>query len=191
MYHALSGTIVESTPGLVVLAVGGIEYEVQVSLLTYESLVGRSEARLLVREQISENDHQLFGFGSREERAVFDHLIEVSGVGAKMAIKVLSTYPPGQVAQLITSGDAPSLQRVKGLGRKKADLIVASLRTALSGLAAGAPTPAGIVGSDAILALQRLGYSRSQAESAAGKAALELGPDATLESIILEALKRL
>jgi len=194
VYHALSGTIVQSTPGLVVLAVGGIEFEIQVSLLTYESLIGETEARLLVREQISETAHQLFGFGSPDERAIFDHLIQVSGVGAKMALKVLSNYPPDRVAQLITAGDAPSLQHVKGLGRKKAELIVASLRTALAGFAPalpGAVTPAGTKAGDAILALQRLGYTRSQSEAAASKATQALGEESTLEAVILEALRRL
>lgn len=140
---------------------------------------------------VKEDELSLYGFATETERSTFEHLIEVNGVGAKLALKILSTFPPARVATAISEGDVDTIQQVKGVGRRTAEVIVATLRKALVHLA-GEPGDRGDMSqADAILALVRLGYSRKQAESAAEKACAAVGSGATLTEIISQALRDL
>ena len=105
MIVQLTGTLVELTASHVVLDVGGVGYELGVSAVTAASLPasGTPGVTLLARLQVREDAMTLFGFSSREERALFDRLCAISGVGPKLALSVLSTFTPSQVAGVVAA----------------------------------------------------------------------------------------
>jgi Holliday junction DNA helicase RuvA len=198
--HHIRGEVIAHTPGEVIVETGGLGYRVQVSLRTAETLPSEGQIHLYLYQQVREDGISLFGFATPAERSVFEHLLQVKGVGAKLALKILSTYSPAQVVRVVSAGDVPVLQRVKGLGHRKAELVVATLRNALpevpddlSGTPGAAEPPLAaesLAQADAILGLCRLGYTRKQAESAVRSAARRLGASASLEDLIRESLRQ-
>ncbi|MFO7616027.1 MAG: Holliday junction branch migration protein RuvA, partial [Bacteroidales bacterium] len=90
VYEFINGKLAELTPALAVVSLGGIGYQVQISLQTYSPLRGKEEAMLWIEEIIREDVHLLFGFHTREEREIFRMLISVSGVGPNTARMMLS-----------------------------------------------------------------------------------------------------
>ena len=134
MIVQLTGTLVEVTPSHVVLDVGGVGYELGVSATTAAGLPAAGEAgvtllaRLVVRQEVI----ALFGFATRDERAVFDRLTAISGVGPKLALAVLSTFTPADVAQVVTAGDSARMATVPGVGKKKAERLLLELKGAFS-----------------------------------------------------------
>lgn len=196
MYHAIRGQLIESSPGRVVVEAGGIEYEILVSELAVKELPASGEVRLLLRQVVTESAHTLYGFVSTLERDMFEHLITVSNVGPRLAIKALSRVPPDQLAGAIAAGDVTTLKRVKGLGGKKAELIVATLRGSMTQLsqaqsASATPVAAETPQGKALLALLRLGYKRTEAEKAIAKAAKDSGADSSVEALIMASLRNL
>jgi Holliday junction DNA helicase RuvA len=199
--HHIRGEVTAHTPGEVIIECGGLGYRVHVSLRTSETLPDRGEVTLLLHQQVKDDGITLFGFGTPAERSIFEHLLQVTGVGAKLAIKILSTLAPAHVARAISAGNPAVIQGVKGVGRRKAELIVATLRDTLDHLVdegdeaepGEEPTldPGDLRVADAILALGRLGYTRKQAEGAIARVAGTLGSEATLEELIRAALVRL
>jgi Holliday junction DNA helicase RuvA len=136
---------------------------------------------------------RLFGFATPSERKAFDLLLLVNGVGAGTAMKVLSSCSVAEFARAVIADDAQALMRIRGIGQKLAHRIVLELKEYLekSGLAepavmAAAGQKASV---DAVLALLKLGYTRSSAENAVRKAADQLGAQATTDSLVREALK--
>lgn len=198
MIDRLTGTLVEATPSHVVLDVSGVGYELRCSSMTAASLpgVGEGGVTLLARLVVRDSAISLFGFSSREERALFDRLVTVSGVGPSLALSVLSTFTPGAFASVVSTSDATRMATVPGVGKKLANRLIVELQGALSadadllGLASAAPAPAGAgVESDVTSALLSMGFSPQEAELA-----LEGHEDAgatTPEAIVAYALRRL
>jgi holliday junction DNA helicase RuvA len=128
----IEGTLAEKGAGRVVLAAGGIGYDVNVGAQTLARLPaqGRS-ARLFTRLQVRDDAMVLFGFVTQDERSLFDHLITVTGVGPKVAMAVLSVLTPDALRRAIASGDLAALSTVPGVGRKVAARIVLDLKDRL------------------------------------------------------------
>ncbi|HSL00304.1 MAG TPA: Holliday junction branch migration protein RuvA [Rubrobacteraceae bacterium] len=194
MIHRLRGTLVEKDTEGVVVDVGGVGYRTSASLSTLRSLPSLGEECVIhTRMVVREDALLLFGFASREERGAFDALTAVSKVGPKLALSVLSSMSPAEVAEAVARGDIVKLASVPGLGRKTAERLVLELKG--KDIATSAPEPAvsgGVGGGggpfmEAREALTGLGYSLEEAERALG----DVPPQETVEGYIKEALRRI
>ena len=184
MISFLEGRVAEKTGERVVLAVGGVGYEVAVPAQTLTRLPppGRL-ARLFTRLQVRDDTMVLYGFAAAEERIVFDHLVTVSGVGPKMALAVLSTLSPDALRRAVATGDTAALTLVPGIGKKVAGRIVLDLKDRLGTGEASTTGPLAEV-REALLAL---GLSAQEARDAL--AALPPEGDRPVEDILRDALR--
>lgn len=172
MIGRLRGTLVHKEPPALMLDVGGVGYELEAPLTTFYELPAVGEAVTLHTHLIVRDDaHLLFGFARESERRLFRVLLRVSGVGAKMALAVLSAMSADDFARSIESDDVTALTRVPGVGRKTAQRLIVEMRDRLDDdlrgvLPAQAPAADAECGSvgDAIAALVALGYRHSEAE---------------------------
>jgi len=161
--------LIHKEPGQAIVDAGGVGYDVAISVPTFTALpsVG-AETSLHVNTQVSEDQIALFGFLDREEKRLFERLITVSGVGPKLAIKILSGLSPERTVQAIRAQDHPQLTRIPGVGKKLAERLVVELKDKLEDFAV-APTPSAVAGpavDDVLSALVNLGYQRPAAEKA-------------------------
>ena len=206
MIVQLTGTLLEVTPSRIVMDVGGVGYELGVSSTTAASLphVGEAGVTVLARMIVREDAMELYGFATREERALFDQLRAISGVGPTLALSVLSTFSPGALAQVVIGQDAARMAQVPGVGRKKASRLLVELSDVFSknaelrglvGLSepdAALPlsaAPSAGVESEAAEALLSMGFTSQEAELA-----LEGHEEAgavTIEQVLAYALRRL
>lgn len=178
-----------------VVDVNGVGYLVFASTRTLASLgpVG-GEIVLHTVMQVSQDDIRLIGFASGEERDWFRLLTSVQGVGARVALAILSTLAAGELHRAVASSDHAMIARSPGVGPKLAQRVVHELRDKVGSLALGpaaasAPAP-GSAAADAVSALLNLGFRPGEAASAVGKAEAELGPGATLDALVRTALKK-
>lgn len=193
MIARLSGTLVEVRPTSVILDVAGVGYELAIPLGTFSALPGAGEKAVLhVHTHVREDALQLFGFATREEKAVFERLLSVSGIGPKVALTVLSGLPLPELVGAIVSQNARLLATIPGVGKKLAERLGVELKEKLAGFGAGAAAPAAktSIVDDAIGALQNLGYKALQAESAVEKAVKAVG-EGDLNKVLAAALKSL
>lgn len=183
MIASLHGTILEKTPGYVVVECGGVGYEAAIPLGAYNDLpqVG-AECMVFVRHVVREDDEQLYGFTNHDDRAVFDLLLAVNGVGPKLAMCVLGGMTAQDFKKCVADGDAKRLGSVKGIGKKTAERIIVELRGRINPLEAlSAPSRDGKNDAalhDTILALAQLGFAQDVAAKMV-QAALDAGADAT------------
>jgi Holliday junction DNA helicase RuvA len=182
MIVQLTGTLIEAAPTHVVLDVAGVGYELGISATTAAELpaVGEAGVTLLVRMLVREDGISLYGFSSREERALFDRLCAIAGVGPKLALSVLSTFSPAALANVVDAKDASLMSSVPGVGRKKADRLILELEGVFAqdaDLAAlvGAPVPAHASAAssaavdpvaDVTAALLSMGFTQQEADLA-------------------------
>jgi Holliday junction DNA helicase RuvA len=199
----IEGLLREAHPTRVIVAAGGVGYELFVPLSTFPALppVG-GQVALHVYTHAREGAIELFGFHSAAERAAFVLLLRANRVGPRLAQTVLSGITPADLAQALRSGDARALRAIPGVGPKLAERILLELRdradelAAVASLAApGAPAAAppavsGVRG-QALSALLNLGYPSAHAERVLEAAGAELEPDANLEAWVRACLKRL
>ena len=193
MIYYVKGEFVLKSATQVVVDCAGVGYDVQISLNTYADIEPLSNGLLYTYHLVREDAQQLFGFSTQREKALFELLISVSGVGANTARVILSSLAPHEVEQAIMSEDAPTLQGVKGIGAKTAQRIVIDLRdkvakTAIAG--EGAIAASGGVRAEAHAALTTLGISAKQTESILNKL-LKSNPNATTEELVRQALQML
>ncbi|MCP9760772.1 Holliday junction branch migration protein RuvA [Aquitalea sp. S1-19] len=173
MIGRLSGTLIEKLPPQIVLDVGGVGYEVDVPMNTYYQLPALGQtATLYTHLVIREDAHLLFGFASKEERQTFRQLIKVSGIGAKIALAILSGMTADELALAIAGEDVKRLSAVPGIGKKTAERLVLELRGKLM-TGSLVATPGGLPlammaddRSDIIGALLALGYNEKEAAAA-------------------------
>ena len=166
MISRLSGTLVSKRPPQLVIDVAGVGYEVEAPLSVFYDLpeIGQPLV-LLTHLQIKEDAHTLYGFASEAERVLFRQLLKISGIGAKLALTVLSGASSNELARCVVEGDTASLTRLPGIGKKTAERIIIELRDKLDAFttadASRVPSaisrPAG-AGSEATNALIALGY---------------------------------
>ena len=183
MIAFIEGEIVEKGGDRIVLAVGGTGYEVLVPVSTLARLpaVGRT-ARVFTRLQVRDDAMVLFGFSQVEERALFDLLVTVNGVGPKLAQAFLSVLSPDALRRAVASGDVAALCTVPGVGKKMAGRVVVDLRDQLG---AGETAPAGPL-SEVREALLALGLSPQEASEAVTRVVTE--EDRPVEELLREAL---
>ncbi len=203
MIGKLKGLVDSFGEDWVILDVGGVGYQVHCSTRTLQTLPAVGEAAVLAIETyVREDMIRLYGFGSQLEREWFRLLQNVQGVGAKVALAVLGTLSPSELANAIALRDIAMVSRAPGVGKKVAERIVTELKNkapAFAGEAGGtiglkqelgagaAPAPV----SDAVSALANLGYSRDQAANAVAAALKQAGEGADSAKLIRLGLKEL
>lgn len=205
MIAKLSGLLDSVSETACVIDVSGVGYQVFCSARTLRTLPRPGEAvRLHIETHVREDHIHLFGFLSEAERGWFNLLQTVQGVGAKVALGILSTLAPDELFRAIASADKTSLNRCDGVGPKLAVRLITELKDKVGGIAlgpaaaAGAPAEAaaaegGANGpvADALSALVNLGYKRADAFGAVTTAARNLGDKANVQQLIPAALKEL
>jgi Holliday junction DNA helicase RuvA len=195
MIARLTGLLAETSSDGAVLDVAGVGYAVLASSRTLDAIgpVG-GEVMLLTELQVREDSMTLFAFGSSGEREAFRQLTSVQGVGGRVALAILSTLDPAELATAITHGDKAMVARANGVGPKLAQRIVNELagKTGSPALAAtaGSPTPRGGASADALSALANLGFKPAEASAAVAAAAADLGDGATLDALVRLALRK-
>lgn len=134
MFYYLKGELVHRDTNFCVLDCHGVAYQLTVSLTTLDRLVGKEGATVLLYTHLAvrEDGVELFGFGSKEERATFHQLTSVSGVGPKVAMSILSTFSPDRLALAICTEDIRGIAKAPGIGQKTAARIVLELRDKIS-----------------------------------------------------------
>jgi len=169
MIAHLRGKLIHKEPGQAIVEAAGVGYDVVISVPTFTSLPGvGAETSLHIHTQVSEDQIALFGFLDREEKRLFERLITVSGVGPKLAVKILSGLSPERTVQAIRAQDHAQLTRIPGVGKKLAERLVVELKDKLEDFAV-APVPSAVAGpavDDVLSALTNLGYQRAAAEKA-------------------------
>jgi Holliday junction DNA helicase RuvA len=165
MIGRLSGILLEKNPPQVLVDCQGVGYEVDVPMSTFYNLPHTGEKVVLhIHYVVREDAHLLFGFGSLNDRAVFRQLIKITGVGARMALSILSGMTVAELAQAVTLQEAGRLVKVPGIGKKTAERLLLELKGKLG---ADLGTVAGIARDDSqadvMNALLALGYSDKEA----------------------------
>ncbi|MET0330813.1 MAG: Holliday junction branch migration protein RuvA [Dyella sp.] len=193
MIGRLRGTLLSKQPPWLLIEVGGIGYELEAPMSTiYDLPATGKEVILLTHYAVKEDSVALYGFMHEAERALFRNLQKVSGIGAKIALAVLSGVSTNDFARLVQSGDVVALTKIPGIGKKTAERIVVELRDRVDGMLTTLP---GQVRADALVldasgeaavALQQLGYKPAEVTRLVQKVAVD-GDSA--ESIIRKALR--
>ncbi|MDR0252167.1 MAG: Holliday junction branch migration protein RuvA [Brucellaceae bacterium] len=203
MIGKLKGVVDEIADDHVILDVHGVGYVAFCSARTLGNLPAAGEAAiLLIETYVREDVLRLYGFGTPLEREWFRLLQNVQGVGAKVALAVLGTLTPSELANAIALRDIAMVSRAPGVGKKVAERIVTELKNKAPAFAGEAATNIGLkqeIGegvastavSDAVSALSNLGYSRDQAANAVASALREAGEDADSAKLIRLGLKEL
>lgn len=174
MIGRLRGPILEKAPPTLIVEAGGVGYTVDAPLSTFYHLPGvGEEVSLRIQTVVREDAIQLFGFLTPDEHRLFTALLRVTGVGARLALQVLSGLSPPELWRAIQEGDTRTLSRIPGIGKKTAERLAVELRDSLDVEPAPVPgaAPAGSPGEggarrEAVAALRELGYSTDQAERA-------------------------
>lgn len=194
MYNYIKGKVISVGEGQLVLENNGIGYELGVSGNTLaDAATAGGEMKLYTYLYVREDTFALYGFSRTEEKTLFMRLIDISGVGPKLAMQVLGGYDLGTLTAAIATGDVKTLTKIKGLGKKTAELIVLNLReqaaaemTDVGGGGLAGALDADI--SDAVFALVSLGVSNTEAVQAVRKAAETVRG---VENLVSAALKKL
>lgn len=192
MIGRLRGTLAHKAPPWLVIDVGGVGYELEAPMSTFYDLpeVGR-EIALFTHYAQKEDSVSLYGFLLESERRLFRDVQKVTGIGAKIALAILSGVSVDTFARLVHTGDITALTKIPGIGKKTAERMVVELRDRAADLAgAGGGMPSGGMPTDplseATIALQQLGYKPADAQKMAKAAASE---GDTPELIIRKALQ--
>jgi len=194
MIARLAGTLIAKQPPVLVIDVGGVGYEVEAPLPVFYDLPETGQpVVILTHLSVKEDSHTLYGFASESERTLFRQLLKISGIGAKLALTILSGASGDELARFVADRDTAALTRLPGIGKKTAERIIIELRDKLDGLpaggAAGGSGQAARVGSalgEATNALIALGYKSQEAGRMARSVAQ---PEMGVEEIIRLALQ--
>ena len=178
MIAYVRGVLAEKGPDRVVIEAGGVGYELLIPVSTFDRLPKEGgEAKLLAWHCVREDDEALFGFATKEEREMFLKLTQVSGVGPKIALAILSGSSIGELSLAIASGNAKRISSIKGVGKKTAEKICVELKDKVNAIEALAATSrrGGAEGEkapmlhDAVLALTALGFNDETANKMVSK----------------------
>ena len=190
MIAYVAGTLAEKSTESVIIDVQGLGYRVLIPTSTYQALPEKGkEVKLYTYQHVREDALTLYGFASEAERAVFEVMLGVSGIGPKLALSALSAMTPAELRDHVMEGDTSRLTDISGVGRKTADRLIVELRDRLADLdifekTGAAPISGGsgaraAARADALAALESLGLSRADAERAIRKV---LRDDAGIQS---------
>ena len=194
MIEYLKGELTELEPTQAIIECGGVGYCCNISVYTYDKLKRGEVQKLYIAESIREDAHVLYGFISKQERALYNLLISVSGVGPGTARCILSSLSPDELVAVVASGNDRQLRNVKGLGPKTAQRIIVDLKDKVGnlGIAAATAAESPIVasnknGDEAIQALIALGYPMANASKAIAQL-LSQDPSMSVQSLIKQGL---
>lgn len=213
MIDYVKGELTELTPTTAVVEAGGVGYEINIALTTYSALAGKEASgnkagqvvKLIVQDIIREDDHLLYGFMSKGERALFIALTSVSGIGPNTGRMIMSGYTAAEIRQVIATGNAKALANIKGIGGKTAQRIIVELKDVVLKIDLGDNpgsnmlvqseiTPMGgqlgEVKQEAVSALTMLGFPAAPAGKVVDKL-LKEDPTLSVEKVIKQALKML
>lgn len=172
MIATLTGKIAEKISDIVVVDVNGVGYGILVTTEDYGLLGTGNTAKVYIHEHIRENSHDLFGFVNLDTKQLFEQLLDVNGVGPKMALSVLSIGSAGEVRRAIAGGDLKFIQQANGVGKRVAERVVVDLKDKV-GLAGVDLSTTGMLQSDAVVqqdeaaqALIALGFQPADAAAA-------------------------
>ncbi len=196
MIEFLRGKLIRRSPAQLLIDVGGVGYAVNVSLRTSEAAGAEGrEIGIITYLHVREEAMELFGFQDATEKALFLMLLGVSGIGPRLALRILSSTSPGDLGRMISGGDIRALTSLKGIGKKTAEVMVASLRASIAKLSWDSPSERPFATAetdslrDAVLGLVTLGVKEPQAEAAVRKAAQKAGEKASAGQLIALALQ--
>ncbi|MBT7175217.1 MAG: Holliday junction branch migration protein RuvA [Gammaproteobacteria bacterium] len=203
MIGRLTGLVIESAPGQLLLDVGGVGYEIEISLTTYAHILetqGLETKGLETKRPVTvhthlvvrDDAHLLYGFASAGEREMFRTLIKVNGVGPRMALGILSGLDSASFARAVTGNDVKALTALPGVGKKTAERLIIEMRDKVDSFdVSGSDNPSTMtinVIEDAESALIGLGYRPQDAARAVSRVS---DPAEDVESLIRQALKLL
>ena len=195
MIAFLIGRLVQKDPTFVIIDVGGVGYQVSISLATYSDIKEEENIVLYTHLAIREDAHILFGFSKESEKKLFQQLISVNGVGPSTAIVMLSYMNSGELKSAIVHENAAALQSIKGIGGKTAQRVIIELKDKLkkeswdetaSSVYAG---PHNTLRKEALSALLTLGLPKAAAEKSVDTVLKKSGNTITLEDLVKQALK--
>ena len=192
MIAFLKGEFSYKSPTVVHMDVGGVGYELQISLNTYSKIEKLEKGTLLTYMQVREDAHVLYGFFELSEKNLFIQLISVSGIGAATARMMLSSMRPEEIIRAIVQGNSKILESIKGIGKKSAERIVLELRDKLGRIIPESNISSLIYNTleqDALNALMALGIARQVAEQALRKVLSPEPQNEKLEDLIKKVLK--
>jgi len=194
MIAYIKGKLVQKDPTHVIIECNGIGYQIQISLNTYGEIKDREDICLQTVQIIREDAHLLYGFGSTNEKFMFQQLISVNGIGPGTAIMALSSLPPEELRSAIIAESVSTLQAIKGIGAKTAQRLILELKDKLRkdqsdvvNLPGSAPHNS--IRSEALSALVTLGISRVAAEKTIDSILKKSGNNLSLEDLVKIALK--
>lgn len=194
MIHFLNGKVHELTPSYTVLNINGVGYYVGISLQTYQKLVEGKDAFLNIQQIIREDAHLLFGFYTKDEKEMFNHLLSVSGVGAVSALILLSSLEISEIASAILSGNSAQLQKIKGIGTKTAQRIIVDLKDKMLKFNVSEENKSlkidNKIKEEALSALEVLGIAKKTAEKIADRI-LAQNSDLKVEELVKQILKNI
>ncbi len=182
MIAQLRGVLIEKHPNQAIVEAGGVGYDVAIPVSTFTHLPEPgAEVRLRIHTHVREDALALYGFLTQDEKALFEKLIGVSGIGPTLAVKILSGLAAADLIHSIRRGEVDRLVRIPGIGKKTAERMVLELRDKLPAVVGDEPeTPAAAalsaIDQDVLSALLNLGCARPQAEGAVRKAKTALSP---------------
>ncbi|GAB6393778.1 MAG: Holliday junction ATP-dependent DNA helicase RuvA [Bacteroidales bacterium] len=193
MIEYIKGDITELTPARMIMECGGTGYELHISLNTFSAYNGKTSGKIYVYEVIREDAHLLYGFATKEERELFLMLTSVSGVGPNTARMILSSYPPEELIQIISSTNEAALTAVKGIGLKTAQRILVDLKNKVRSAETTSVAGASAMGNarvveEATAALVMLGFPKPASQKAV-ISILKGSPALPVEQVIKSALR--
>lgn len=193
MIDRLKGILIRKEITGISLDIGNIAFAISVPLSTFEKLgaVGK-EVMLYTFLNVREDSLDLFGFHTIAERDIYVQLLRISGVGPKLGLAILSRFSPAELRQVVFDRDIKRLTTVTGIGKKTAERLLIDLKDRLSVPDSGGEMTAGSPASEsaeAIRALEVLGFTTIQADSAVRAASVKLGDKATVEELVKLSLK--
>lgn len=190
MIGALRGRLWLKKPGLIIMDVQGVGYEVFVPASIAAGLPEQgAEVSLHIHTYVKEDAIKLYGFGSDHEKQVFGTLLGVNGVGPRLALNILSAFSGGAFEEAVMKEDVALLSKVPGIGKKTASRIILELKQKLPSIAAEGARDAAF--EDALSALVNLGYRKAEAGQAIEKARQKTEGATAIEGLLKEALKEL
>ena len=193
MIGRVTGKLIYKQPPRLLIDVGGVGYELEAPMTAFYDLPeSGSDVSLHTHMVVRDDAHLLFGFSEMRQRDLFRSLLKVSGVGPRVALAILSGLTADDLVACVNAGDAATLTRVPGIGRKTAERLIVDLRDRLDVTGSGDSTLAGATPltpeQDAVSALVALGYRPSEATRAVRDATAD---DSGVEDLIRAALKSL
>ena len=191
MYEFINGIISGLTPAGVVVETGGIGYFLHISVNTYSRINGNERCKLFLHEVVREDAHLLYGFADKDERDFFRMLIGVNGIGAAIAIMMLSSYLADDLRNAILTENVNLLKGIKGIGAKTAQRIIIELKDKVGKGGASEKvfkTGDSVVRNEALSALEMLGFNKKAVENSLDQI-ISAQPGLTVEQLLKIALK--